>query len=78
MRSGAWPAGVLEGRRETWLATKNLISVPEPVFSDFPYLTLLSKRANITTISNFSNLNKVYKARLFMKKNVNLLKGTFF
>jgi len=28
-------------------------------FSDFPYLTLLRKRTNITTISNFSNLNKV-------------------
>ena len=26
-------------------------------FSDFPYLTLLRKRANIATISYFSNLN---------------------
>jgi len=43
-------------------------------FSDFPYVTLLCKRANIATISNFSIFNKVEKARLFLKKHVNLVK----
>jgi hypothetical protein len=32
-------------------------------FSDFSYPTSLRKRANIATISNFSNLNKVQNAR---------------
>jgi hypothetical protein len=32
-------------------------------FSDFPCFISLRKRANITTISNFSNLDKAQKAR---------------
>jgi hypothetical protein len=32
-------------------------------FSDLPYLTSLHKRANVTMISNFSNLAMVLKAR---------------
>jgi hypothetical protein len=50
------------------LITANTATATNAAFSDFPYLTSLRKRANIThitTISNFSNLDKVQKARFF-------------